>query len=79
MHNSQILQLQQYKTSAKECAEYIFDSEWLQTDYQDHVQSGEDPRDHILYHAAVVLNRVSEFDTDIVEYLSNLNNGEDCE
>jgi len=67
---SDIKILQQYKNAAEECARYIFDSDCEQVSYQEFIQDGNDPRDHILYHAAVVLDEISEFDSDIIEYLS---------
>jgi hypothetical protein len=52
-----------------ECARYIFDSDCEQTSYQEYVQDGNDPRDHILYLAAVVLDETEDFQPDIDEYL----------
>jgi len=52
-----------------ECARYIFDSDCEQTSYQEYVQDGNDPRDHILYLAAMVLNDTEDFQPDIDEYL----------
>jgi hypothetical protein len=46
------------------------DSDCEQVSYQEYVQDGNDPRDHILYHAAVVLGEVEYFAPDIDEYLS---------
>lgn len=60
--------LDQYKIAAQECARYIIDSDCEQTSYQEYIQDGNDPRDHILYHAAVVLGEAQEFQTDIEEY-----------
>jgi hypothetical protein len=53
---------------AEECAQYIMDSDSEQTCYQQYIEDGNDPRDHILYHAAVVLGLDGEFTTDIEEY-----------
>jgi len=58
-----------YETAAMECARYIFDSDCEQTSYQNYIEEGNDPRDHILYHAAVVLGETEDFQTDIDEYL----------
>lgn len=58
-----------YKIAAEECARYIFDSDCEQISYQEYVQDGNDPRDHILYHAAVVLNETEDFQTDIESFL----------
>lgn len=60
-----------YKTSAEECARYIFDSECEQFSYEEYIQDGNDPRDHILYNAAVVLGKTENFQTDIAEYLKS--------
>lgn len=57
-----------------ECARYIFDSEWMQISYQEHVQDGNDPRDHILYCAAMVLDETEDFQPDIDEYLKEFQN-----
>lgn len=70
MNNNNIKMLQQYKAAAEECARYIFDSDCEQVSYQEFIRDGNDPRDHILYHAAVVLGEISEFDSDIISYLS---------
>lgn len=60
--------LHDYHTAAEECARYIVDSDSEQTSYQEYIQDGNDPRDHILYHAAIVLGETREFQTDIEEY-----------
>jgi hypothetical protein len=59
-----------YTDAAMECARYIFDSDCEQISYQEFVQDGNDPRDHILYHAAIVLDETDDFAPDIDEYLS---------
>ena len=59
-----------FRTAAEECARYIFDSDSEQISYQEYIQDGNDPRDHILYHAAVVLGvDKEEFDNDIKQYI----------
>ena len=58
-----------FNTAAKECARYIFDSDCEQVSYQEYIQDMNDPRDHILYHAAVVLDETEDFQNDIEEYL----------
>lgn len=58
-----------YNTSAHECAKYIFDSDCEQVSYQSYIEDGNDPREHILYHAAVVLGEAEDFQIDIDEYL----------
>ena len=57
-----------YTDAAVECARYIFDSDCEQISYQEFIQDGNDPRDHILYHAAVVLDETEDFEIDINEY-----------
>jgi hypothetical protein len=58
-----------YPSAALECARYIFDSQSEQESYQEFIQDGNDPRDHILYYAAVVLNETDDFQPDIDDYL----------
>ena len=58
----------EFLESARECASYIFDSETEQTSYQNYIEEGNDPRDHILYYAARVLGKDDQFDVDISEY-----------
>lgn len=60
--------LHDYHSAAEECATYVFESESEQISYEEYIQSGNDPRDHIIYHAAIVLGKQSEFQTDIEEY-----------
>jgi len=57
-----------HNTAASECARYIFDSDCEQVSYQNYIEEGNDPRDHILYHAAVVLGEIESFQNDINEY-----------
>lgn len=52
-----------------ECARYIFDSDCEQISYQEYVRDGNDPRDHILYLAAMVLDETDDFQSDIDDYL----------
>jgi len=64
-----------YVDAAIECARYIFDSDSEQISYQEYINDGNDPRDHILYHAAIVLGEESEeFRNDIREYLKEIEN-----
>lgn len=58
-----------YDTAAMECARYIFDSDCEQVSYQDYIQEGNDPREHILYCAAIVLGETEDFQIDIEEYI----------
>jgi len=64
-----IFNMLNYTDAAIECARYIFDSDCEQISYQEFIQDGNDPRDHILYHAAVVLGETEDFNIDIDEYL----------
>ena len=54
--------------AAMECARYIFDSDTEQVSYQEFIQDDNDPREHILYCAAVVLGETEDFQIDIQEY-----------
>lgn len=58
-----------YNTASMECARYIFDSDCEQVSYQNYIEEGNDPRDHILYCAAVVLGETEDFQIDIDEYI----------
>jgi hypothetical protein len=58
-----------YTDAAMECARYIFDSDSEQISYQEFVQDGNDPRQHILYCAAMILGETEDFEPDIDEYL----------
>ena len=60
-----------YKIAAEDCASFVFESEWVQDGYQQHIEDGEDPRDHILYSAAVILGKTENFQDDIDEYLKS--------
>jgi hypothetical protein len=63
-----------YTDAAMECARYIFDSDSEQISYQEYINDGNDPRDHILYCAAVVLGEeLEEFQNDIRQYLEEEN------
>jgi hypothetical protein len=64
-----------FRTAAKECARYVFDSDAEQISYQEFIQDFNDPRDHILYHAAVVLGQTQEFEEDISEYEKEIAHG----
>jgi hypothetical protein len=57
-----------YKLAAEECANYIFNSDSEHINYEDFIQQGNDPREHILYYAAIILGEVDQFQTDIEEY-----------
>jgi hypothetical protein len=65
----------EFTNAAMECSRYIFDSDCEQLSYQEFIQDGNDPRDHILYHAAMVLGQTQEFEVDIKEYEKETANG----
>jgi hypothetical protein len=60
-----------YVDAAMECARYIFDSDCEQVSYQEYVRDGNDPRQHILYCAAMILGETEDFEPDIDEYIGN--------
>lgn len=60
--------LHDYHTAAEECARYIFDSDCEQVSYQEYIQDDNDPREHIMYYAAVILGKTEDFQIDIHEY-----------
>lgn len=62
--------LHNYHLAAEECARYIIDSQTEQESYMEFLQDGNDPRDHILYHAAFILGKTKDFDHDIENYLN---------
>lgn len=59
-----------FEQAAHECARYIFDSDCEQISYQEFIRDGNDPRDHILYSAALVLDELEDFTDDVQEYLN---------
>lgn len=61
-----------YESASMECARYIFDSDCEQISYQEFVRDGNDPREHILYCAAVVLGETEDFQQDILDYQTYL-------
>ena len=50
----------------------FFDSDAEQISYQEYIQDGNDPREHILYCAAVVLGETEDFQQDILDYQTYL-------
>lgn len=60
--------LHNYHLAAEECARYIIDSQTEQESYMEFIKDGNDPRDHILYHASVVLGDTTDFNSDIEKY-----------
>lgn len=59
-----------FEQAAQECARYIFDSDCEQISYQEFIRDGNDPRDHILYAAALVLDELEDFSVDVQDYLN---------
>ena len=59
--------------SAKELASYIWDSSAEHESYEQYIVEGDDPKDHILYHAALILGHEKEFEKDIEKYESEVN------
>jgi hypothetical protein len=58
--------------SAKELALYIWDGSAEHENYQQYIEEFNDPKDHILYHAAVILGHEQEFEKDIQKYESEV-------
>jgi hypothetical protein len=58
----------EFDAACMECANFIFDSEEIQTSYIEHIKSHNDPRDHIFYYASVVLGKTDTISNDIMEY-----------
>jgi len=58
-----------YSVAAMECARYIFDSQSEQESYLEYIKDGNDPREHIMFHAAIVLDQTDDFEVDIEKYL----------
>ena len=53
---------------AQEVAQYVWDSDCLRESYDQHIEEGNNPADHLLYSAAVVLGLSDEFKEDIERY-----------
>ena len=53
---------------AQQVAQYVWDSDCEKEGYQEHIKNGNNPEDHILYSAAVVLGLTYEFKKDIERY-----------
>lgn len=50
-------------------AQYILDSDCERDSYQEHIEGGNDPREHVYYSAGVVMELDYEFSEDIDNYL----------
>ena len=57
-----------WNQSAHELAQYIWDGDAEKEDYSFFIDDGNDPREHILYHAAVILGYERDFAKDIEEF-----------
>lgn len=57
-----------WNQSANELADYVWNSDAEQENYEFYREEGNDPREHILYHSAVILGYERDFDKDIEEY-----------
>lgn len=57
-----------HEEAARECARHIYDSEANQNGYDQFIDWGNDPRQHILYAAALVLGYQKDFKEDIQTY-----------
>lgn len=58
-----------YDNAARELALYIYDNDCEQESYEEYIKEHNDPRDHILYHAAVILGDKEDFQADVNNYL----------
>jgi hypothetical protein len=59
---------QEWVESAKRLAEYVYQDDNNLESYRNWCIDGQNPREHIYYHAALVLGKDSELDIDISEY-----------
>jgi hypothetical protein len=59
---------EEFVESAKRLAEYVYNNDDNIESYRNWVSDGQNPREHIFYHAARVLDKDSELDVDIQEY-----------
>jgi hypothetical protein len=59
---------EEYLASSKRCAEYIYNSDDNLESYRNWIIDGQNPKEHIFYDAARVLNKDNELDIDIQEY-----------
>jgi hypothetical protein len=57
-----------FTISANKCARFIYDDPRQRESYEAHIHLGKNPRDHIYFHAAYVLNKDDELDIDIDYY-----------
>lgn len=53
---------------AKEVARYILDGDAERENYEESIEEGNDPRDHVYYKASVVIGSDDEFADDIEKY-----------
>jgi len=64
---------QDFMISANKCAKFIYNDPIQKESYESHIHLGHNPRDHIYFDAARVLNRDDELDIDI-DYYQELSN-----
>jgi hypothetical protein len=53
---------------AKEVAKYILDGDAERDNYEEFIEEGNDPREHVYYKASVVIGNDDEFADDIDKY-----------
>lgn len=63
-----------FTISANKCARFIFDDPNQRESYDTHIHLGRNPREHIYFDAARVLNKDDELDVDIQYYHELINN-----
>lgn len=49
-------------------AQYVFDSECERDSYEEYIENGNDPRDHIYYMAGMILGHEHDFADDVENY-----------
>lgn len=57
-----------FDDAARECAQAIYDSQKNLEKYKAHIRAKKDPRTHLRYQAAIVLNYTEAFEADIAEF-----------
>lgn len=58
--------------AARACARYIWSTQGIEEEYESHVEAEGDPREHILYKAAVVLDLAHRFQDGIVDWETSI-------
>jgi hypothetical protein len=62
-----------FLASANNCARFIYNDPIQKESYESHIHLGRNPREHIYFDAARVLNRDDELDVDIDYYQELIN------